>query len=63
MEIGSLLSQWLVQFSLNRPKKTFRFCCKKYAMKNNSGVYVLTESYCSADWASKKIHYILPLLM
>jgi len=38
---SSLLSHWLMQFTLNKPKRTFRFCCKKYAMKKN-GIYVVT---------------------
>jgi hypothetical protein len=28
-------SQWLVQFTLNKPKKTFRFCCKKIRYKEH----------------------------
>jgi len=42
MEITSLLSHWLMQFTERNIQERPGFAAKKYAMKNTGGIYVLT---------------------
>jgi hypothetical protein len=50
-----LLSHWITQFMWKKHKRTFRFCCKIYAMKNTGEIYVMSWSYRNADWAARRM--------
>ena len=42
METSSLLSHRLMHLTWKKRTRSFRLSCKKYAMKNTGGIYVLT---------------------
>jgi len=57
IEISSFLSNWLMQFMQEKSMRTFRFCCKKYFLKNIGGLQCTElKVTTNADWTAWWIH-------
>jgi hypothetical protein len=64
VEISSLLSNRLMQFTRKKPKRSFMLRWKKYAMKNTGEIHMRwPKRWNNADGAARRIHQILLILV